>query len=1081
MNDRERCECNTPEACGGNGIPRRDFLKLAGASVTGLALSGVKDFNPPRWLVPADPQLSAEWKKALWARGARTFYRDKDLRFIGMPVGGICTGQVYLGGDGRLWLWDVFNVIKLGSVSKSVNYRNGTHNPMGGANYVEPPEQVHPFEQGFAIKVGDQVRTLDKEGWKDVAFAGEYPLGIVEYRDPASPVRVTLEAFSPFIPLDADDSGLPATIMRYTVHNTSDTAVQVSIGGWLENAIGLNTVQPGEGIRSNRPLGNGLIEMGIRLPERPPRENRPPIVFEDFEKPTYEGWTVEGTAFGPGPRERSKIPSYQGDVGGKGLRVVNTHNTLNGEDVVKADTHVGKLTSREFTISRRFIEFYIGGGNHPGRTCVNLLVDGKVARTTVGPQSDQMRLAHFNVEDLEGKRARIEVVDQERGGWGQIAIDQIQFVDEVTQPPLDDRPDVGTMAIGWIEGGAPRNNTAIPSQSVTPGNFPPSDEGQKKSARQKVAEALFIPQPVPAGGVRRDPGTPTPGRPISGVSSVLTLEPGKSQTVSFAIAWRFPNLSISKLGKVGHHYATRFDSAGAVIKHLVEHKDRLIGTTKRWHETWYDSTLPRWFLDRTMMPASILASMTCVRFANGRFYGWEGVGCCDGTCGHVWQYAHSVGRLFPELERTVREMCDFKAGVGFHPDSGLVDFRGEYGFGYAADAQAGYVLRAYREHQTSKDSAFLKRIWRQAKKALEYLIEQDADEDGVLEGRQHNTLDVDLYGPSSWLTSLYLAALRSGVSMATEMGDKAFATRCAALVEAGTSRFDRLFWNGDYYIQRLIAREHPEALRYGNGCEIDQVMGQGWAWQLGLPRVTDAAKTKKALKALYQHNFRTTMGPYRDKYEPGRWYAMPDEAGLLVCTFPKGDREKMLGPQPTWAHMYFNECWTGTEYEAAGHMIFEGLVEEGLAVVKALDDRYHPSRRNPYNEVECSDHYARAMASHGVYTAACGFEYHGPKGHLGFAPKISPKDFRAAFTAAEGWGTYSQKIEGEKFEAKILLRYGHLRLATISVEMPKGAPLPGVFLNGRRVEATAKRAGTRVTYTLRHPFEIREGEDVELV
>jgi uncharacterized protein (DUF608 family) len=1059
-NDREPCECNTPDACGGNGIPRRDFLKIAGASVTGLALSGVKDFTPPRWLVPADPQLSKEWKQALFARGARTFYRDKDLRFIGMPVGGICTGQVYLGGDGRLWLWDVFNVIKLGSISKSVTYREGTHNPMGGANYIEPPEQVHPFSQGFAIKIGDKVRTLDKEGWSDVAFAGEYPVGIVEYRDPASPVRVTLEAFSPFIPLDADDSGLPATIMRYTVHNDGKEAVQVSLGGWLENAVGRNTVEPGEGIRTNTALGNQAVEMGIKLPARPPRENRPPILFEDFETSTYGAWTVEGTAFGPGPRERSKIAAYQGDVGGKGLRVVNTHNTLNGEDSVKADNHVGKLTSPEFTISRRFIEFYIGGGNHPQRTCVNLLVDGKAVRTTVGPESNQMRLAHFNVEELEGKRARIEVVDQERGGWGQIAIDHIQFVDEPTQLPLNDRADVGTMALGLLEGGAGRVVRSVPETGT--------------------AQALFLPTPPPAGGARPVEG-PTPARLLSGVTTTVTVQPGKSAVVSFAVAWHFPNLTINQVGKVGHHYATRFKSAGAVLDYLNQHRDRLIGLTKRWHETWYDSTLPRWFLDRSMMPTSILASMTCVRFANGRFYGWEGVGCCDGTCGHVWQYAQSVGRLFPSLERSVREMCDFKVGVGFHPDSGLIDFRGEYGFGYAADAQAGYVLRAYREHQMSKDDAFLRRVWPQAKRALEYLIEQDMDDDGVLEGRQHNTLDVDLYGPSSWLTSLYLAALQSGARMAAEMGDRTFQTRCETLFNAGTARFDKLFWNGEYYVQRLITREHPEALRYGNGCEIDQVMGQGWAMQLGLRRVTDPAKTRQALKALYQYNFRTTMGPYRDKYKPGRWYAMPDEAGLLLCTFPKGDRDKMLGPQPTWAHMYFNECWTGCEYEAAGHMVFEGLVEEGLAVMKALDERYHPSRRNPYNEVECSDHYARAMASYGVYTAAMGFEYHGPKGMIGFAPRLNPKDFRGAFTGAEGWGTYSQSLKENKFEAKILVRHGQLKLKAITLEIPKGAQRPAVFLNGRRVAATVTVSGTRFTFTLAHTLTLREGEDLEFV
>ena len=90
-------------------------------------------------------------------------------------------------------------------------------------------------------------------------------------------------------------------------------------------------------------------------------------------------------------------------------------------------------------------------------------------------------------------------------------------------------------------------------------------------------------------------------------------------------------------------------------------------------------------------------------------------------------------------------------------------------------------------------------------------------------------------------------------------------------------------------------------------------------------------------------------------------------------------------------------------------MIWEGMVQEGLAVTRAVHDRYHPSRRNPWNEVECGDHYARSMASYGVFLAACGYEYHGPKRHLAFAPRLSPENFRAAFTTAEGWGTFSQK------------------------------------------------------------------------
>ena len=115
-----------------------------------------------------------------------------------------------------------------------------------------------------------------------------------------------------------------------------------------------------------------------------------------------------------------------------------------------------------------------------------------------------------------------------------------------------------------------------------------------------------------------------------------------------------------------------------------------------------------------------------------------------------------------------------------------------------------------------------------------------------------------------------------------------------------------------------------------------------------------------------------------------------------MCTFPRSDwdYEQAKGKGADWAAGYFNECMNGFEYQVAGHMIWEGMVTEGLAVARAVHDRYHPSRRNPWNEVECGDHYARSMASYGVFLAACGFEYHGPKGHLGLRPADSPGELQ---------------------------------------------------------------------------------------
>jgi hypothetical protein len=199
-----------------------------------------------------------------------------------------------------------------------------------------------------------------------------------------------------------------------------------------------------------------------------------------------------------------------------------------------------------------------------------------------------------------------------------------------------------------------------------------------------------------------------------------------------------------------------------------------------------------------------------------------------------------------------------------------------------------------------------------------------------------------------------------------------------------------------------------------------------------------------------------------------------------MCTFPKSDwsYEQAKGKGPEWAAGYFNECMNGFEHQVAGHMIWEGMVTEGLAVERALHDRYHPSRRNPYNEVECGDHYARSMASYGVFIAACGFEYHGPNGRIGFAPRISPENFKAALSGAEGWGSYRQVIESTKLSATLSIAHGQLSLREISfahagtscqVTGPAGA-----------IAATLCASDQKTIVQLQDPLILLEGEKLEI-
>ncbi len=265
-----------------------------------------------------------------------------------------------------------------------------------------------------------------------------------------------------------------------------------------------------------------------------------------------------------------------------------------------------------------------------------------------------------------------------------------------------------------------------------------------------------------------------------------------------------------------------------------------------------------------------------------------------------------------------------------------------------------------------------------------------------------------------------------------------------------------------------------------------QVKLGGWACKVGLERILPEHETRRALQSLWHYNFSPDLGPYRAANKPGRRYAMAGEAGLLMCTFPRTDwdynKAKGQGGSSEGVAGYFNECMNGFEHQVAGHMIWKGLVTEGLAIEHSVRDRYHGSKRNPWNEVEYGDHYARSMASYGAFLAACGFEYHGPKGHIAFAPRLTPDNFRAPFTAAEGWGTFSQKIEGQSMEAEISLKHGQLRLSRIALALPPGIPLttPGLAWNGNTVSASFHRNNGRVAIGLKEALQITAGQTLKI-
>ena len=840
-------------------MKRRPFLKLGGLTGLSLGLAGQRVFSAAddaaslyAEFVPPEKDLPADWLASLTQRGhpldaaIRRTKADGNLDVIGTTVGGVACGTVYLSGDGRLWVWDIFNQAHEGVVrNQKTPIPEGlgsiqTHRMLrerDGSNFINPPRvdaHRNGVDANVVLRHGENEFPMDATGWDEIDFTNRWPVGRVDYSSAKTPLKVRLESYSPFIPLELKSSSLPITVLDYTIENPDSMALEITLTAHLNNPAGR------------------------------------------FSK-----------------READRFTESFADGPAKGL-------------------------------------FY----------------------------------------GLKGSQ---------------------------------DGLDAGSMALA-----------ALGDAVVELGN-----------------NTVSVAVKIPAKG---------------------------TQGVRFVIAWHFPNLHPNiGIKDARRHYARDFSNAREVVAHFAKHHERLASRTIGWVETWYDSTLPHWLMERTILTANTLQTQNCLILENGRFWAWEGIGCCPGTCGHVWQYSQGHARLFPEIERNLREVTDY--GLAQNPD-GSVRFRGSNSEMTAIDAQCAYVLRTLRDHQLSNDPGYLKRVWEPTRKAISHLVEFDRKDprgglDGLLDGEQHNTLDAEWFGKVHVLCSMYLAALRAGEEMAREMNDAKLAGELREIHAMGAKNIGKLH-NGEFY-EQIEDPAHLDKIGVGKGCYIDQVMGQFWANQVGLGRIQNAAHQKSALRALWKYNFVPEYGSFRKGFPQGRHYASRGDSGLLMCTWPKGGLRDDF--KKHWQYAYFNEFMTGFEYQAAAHMVAErddDLVEHGLAITRAIHDRYSAARgRNPFNEIECSDHYARAGASYAVFLALCGFHYDQSKGLLRFHPVIQHDRFKAPFTTSEAWGSYEQTSEG----ASVRITHGSLRVK--SVELPAfGGKNLRASLNGKPLAAGDIQLGT---------------------
>ncbi|MGA8028376.1 MAG: GH116 family glycosyl-hydrolase [Bryobacteraceae bacterium] len=599
-----------------------------------------------------------------------------------------------------------------------------------------------------------------------------------------------------------------------------------------------------------------------------------------------------------------------------------------------------------------------------------------------------------------------------------------------------------------------------------------------------------------------DSNTAAPTSSVGALCLTRDLPPGGSGEFKFLIAWHFPNRTPARCGWkapkgeeqtiIGNWYSTRFRDAWDAAEYAAAHLEALERKTRLFADSLRESTLPAAVLEAASANLSTLATPTCFRTADGEFHGFEGIddklGCCFGNCTHVWNYETATAHLFPTFARSLR-----RSSFGFSmDDAGAMHFRqllpdGKERSGFAAaDGQMGQIVHAYLDWILSGDRDWLQNLWPRIKKAIAFAWIPggwDANRDGVMEGVQHNTYDVEFYGPNPQCGIYYLAALRACEEMATALGDSSFASDCRRLFESGSKWIDANLFSGEFYVQQVrpyrndqIAAslrssmgaddpQHPE-YQVGQGCLVDQMVGQYLAAVCGLGELLDSAHIGKTLESIHRYNHKPTLYTHNCVE---RTFALNDESALVICDYAAAPRPRIPFP-------YFAEVMTGFEYSAATHMLYAGMTQQGIEAISNIRGRYDGERRNPWDEAECGHHYARAMAAWSGILALSGFHYHGGERSLNLFPRLSSTDFKCFWSTGTGWGLFTRHANKTLAQVRLRVLSGDLPLQSCSFEGGSGASR--LLYNGKSLAHRLERGPNRVTFHLQETLALNEGIDV---
>jgi uncharacterized protein (DUF608 family) len=952
-----------------------------------------------------------------------TWYTGARLNHVNFPIGGIGAGMVGLEGNGA---WSQMSV---------ANKPNVTHEPFafaaiavkGFPNSAKVLQGPVPDWKVFSRPNSGGGRGSNSYGlprFDQCRFSARFPFGIIELSDDDVPLKVMIKGWSPFVPGDTDNSSLPVGAMEYTFTNSSNQAIDAVFSFNSRNIIssnelneiipcsnGYTMVQIGD---STNPENQGWFSVFTNEPavvdhcwfrgdwfdpltmlwkdirecnlvsDVPKGLNPPgaslfvPVSLKPGETKTINlmfCWYFPETRISSGVQPKSIGPAFE-DAPAPGVAVGQQPlNGYAGKQLINTfypggDALTGSLTSPGFKIEKDFIAFLIGGGDFLNEVGMKLWVDGTVVREATGRDSENLLAKSWDVKELKGKVAVIEVFDHSTIEWGHILVDQIVFTDDPNCNPY--HPGASDVVYEGFEG--------------------------------------------------KDYGTwtiPKPSQKTANCNNEICNPSSSDCCQQYYKPW----------------YSVRFKSIEEVANYWARNYQLLRSGTELFTNTFYSSTLPSEVMEAVSANLGILKSPTILRDHKGRMWAWEGcndqVGCCAGSCTHVWNYAQAIPHLFPELERTLRE-TEFTVSQN---KEGHQTFRAalpisepRHTFHAASDGQLGGIMKVYRDWRISADENWLKKLYPLVKASLDYCIKTwDPDHIGVLIEPHHNTYDIEFWGPDGMCSSFYIGALTSFIEISKHLGQPC--VEYEGLLTKGKKYIEAELFNGEYFNQKirwtdlhaedptraanaatnpeeayqLLLKEGPK-YQYGNGCLSDGVLGMWMASVCGLPEVLNEDKVTRHLVSVHKYNLRQDLFDHDNPQRPA--FAMGHEAGLLICTWPHGG-------QLSLPFVYSNEVWTGIEYQVASHLMLHGEVEKGLDIVRACRDRYNGVVRNPFDEYECGHWYARALSSYGLIQGLTGLRYDAVDKTLHIKSQIG-NNFQAFISTATGYGLAGLK-DGKPF------------------------------------------------------------------